>query len=171
MGGRGAEGRAARWGGGGVGGGGGRGSMIRVEGAGGFLRLAGSAALAGERWLRLAWGGLSRPGLYWLVTAAMTRSAARSSLSGRRGGKGARAADRAAHHVQRIDEGDPQRVLTGQRCGRADQLADRVVGAQQRPDFLLGPLGGLGPQHDPGAFHLGLVRADRGLDLPAGGVA
>src|SRR5512135_3020366 len=84
------------------------------------------------------------------------------------GEKGPRAADRAADHVERVRERDPQRVLPGQGGGGADDLADRVVGAQQRPDLLLGAVGGLGPQHDPGALHLRLEGADRGLDLPAG---
>src|SRR5260370_8039389 len=95
----------------------------------------------------------------------MTRSAACSRLSGRRGGEGGRVAYRAAYYVQRIDEGDPQGVLAGERGGGADQLADGVVGAQECPDLLLGPGGGLGPQHDPGAFHLRLERAQRCLDL------
>jgi len=49
--------------------------------------------------------------------------------------------------------------LVGQfRCG-TDQFADGVVGAQQGPQFLLGPVGGLGAQHDTVAFELGLERA------------
>src|SRR5512135_2168304 len=106
--------------------------MTSVNGPRGLLRLAGS------RWLRLACRGLSRPGWGVPVTEAMTVSDARNRRSARRGGKGARAAGRAADHVERVRERDPQRVLPGQGGGGADDLADRVIGAQQRPDLLLG---------------------------------
>jgi len=43
-----------------------------------------------------------------------------------------------------------------------------VVGAQQSPQFLLGAVRGLGSQHDAVTFELGLERAERVLDLPAG---
>ncbi len=75
--------------------------MTRVNGPLGFLRFAGSAALAGYRWLRLAWRGLSRPVRGLLVTEAMTSSDARKSWSG---GNGAQAADRLADGVQGTDE-------------------------------------------------------------------
>lgn len=67
--------------------------------------------MAGYLVLRLAWRGLDRPSRARLVTAAMRASEARRSRSARRGGKRARVPDRAAHHVQGVDEADPQRVL------------------------------------------------------------
>src|ERR1039457_6896977 len=53
------------------------GSMTRVSGPRGAGRFAGSAALAGERWLRLAWRGLLRPCRSGLVTEAMSSRDAR----------------------------------------------------------------------------------------------
>jgi hypothetical protein len=104
--------------------------MIRVNGVvRGAARRAGSAGLAGYRVLRLAWRGFDRPGRARVVTAAIRLSEARRSRSARRGGKRARNPDRAADDVERVDEADPQRVLPRQRGGRADQLADGVVGA------------------------------------------
>src|SRR5665811_123396 len=43
-----------------------------------------------------------------------------------------------------------------------------VIGAQQGPQLLLGPIGGLGAQHDTVAFELGLERTEGVLDLPPG---
>src|ERR1035438_1691318 len=141
------------------------GSMTGVSGPRGAGRFAGPAALAGQRWLRLAWRGLLRPCRSGLVTEAMISRDARVIWSG---GKGARVPDRAAHGARGADERDPQRVLAGERGGGADHLPDGVTGAQQRPDLLLGPVGGPGAQHHPGAFHAGLERARGGLDLPPG---
>ena len=83
-------------------------------------------------------------------------------------GESGRVADRAANRVKRGDEGQPQRISVGQVGCCADQLADRVVGAQQCPQFLFGAVGGLRAQHDTVAFELGLERAEGVLDLPAG---
>ncbi len=49
--------------------------------------------------------------------------------------------DRAAYRVERGDEGQPQRISIGEVGCDAHQVADRVVGAQQRPQFLFGAAG------------------------------
>jgi len=118
--------------------------MTRVNGVVRRLgRCAGSAGLAGYLLLRLAWRGLDRPGRARVVTAAMRASEARRSRSARRGGKRARVPDRAADDVEGVGEADPQRVFGRQRGGGADQLADGLIGTQQRPDFLDHAVGGL----------------------------
>ena len=53
------------------------GSMTGVSGPRGAGRFAGPAALAGQRWLRLAWRGLFRPCRSGLVTGAMISRDAR----------------------------------------------------------------------------------------------
>ena len=105
------------------------GSMTGVSGPRGAGRFAGPAALAGQRWLRLAWRGLFRPCRSGLVTGAMISRDARVIWSG---GKGARVPGRAAHCAGRAGERDPQRVLAGGRGGGADQLPDGVTGASAR---------------------------------------
>jgi len=68
------------------------------------------------------------------MAEAMTSSQARRTSSRvRRGGESARVSDRGAYRVERVDEGDAQGVLFGEGGGGADQVADGVVVAQQRP--------------------------------------
>ena len=55
--------------------------------------------------------------------------------------------------------------MVGEFGGGADESADGVVGAQQRPQLLLGAVGSFRTQHDNVTFELGLERTKRNGDV------
>src|SRR4028119_2053000 len=109
--------------------------------------------------LRLRRGGRSS----WRISS----STASCSFFKPSGGKNRESRQGSAHHVDRMGEGDPVRILFPPQCALMHQPTQREVSQQQPPDLLPHQVRLHAAQHRARSAHVGLEFVERGLELPA----